>query len=124
MSHAPQGRWSRFCVSVFRLWFVTLPLLSIGLLPTPSYDKRIKGAETIKAETSELFGDKTNLATGETEFLVTDVSIPGNNALPVAIERQFSVEAKGGKTGREFNLFVGHAQILTYLCLKIEMLMP
>ena len=107
MSHAPQGRWSRFCVSVFRLWFVTLPLLSIGLLPTPSmaqvktyaeeYDKRIKGAETIKAETSELFGDKTNLATGETEFLVTDVSIPGNNALPVAIERHFSVEARGGR---------------------------
>lgn len=59
--------------------------------------KRIKAAETIKAETSELFGDKTNLATGETEFLATDVSLPGNNALPVAIERRFSVEARGGR---------------------------
>ena len=35
----------------------------------------------------DLFGDRTDAYTGSTEFLVTDVSIPGNSKLAVAVQR-------------------------------------
>ena len=38
---------------------------------------------------SNLMGDKLDLKTGQTVFEVVDVSIPGNNALPVEIRRKF-----------------------------------
>jgi hypothetical protein len=37
---------------------------------------------------SDLFGDKVNLYTGSLEFVQTDVSLPGNNALPVSVGRR------------------------------------
>lgn len=35
-----------------------------------------------------LFGDKVNLYTGSLEFIQTDVSLPGNNSLPVGVGRR------------------------------------
>jgi YD repeat-containing protein len=43
----------------------------------------------------ELFGDNTDLYTGATSFLVTDVSLPGNSDLPVALQRSLEASDSG-----------------------------
>ncbi|NQY64480.1 MAG: hypothetical protein HRT38_12225 [Alteromonadaceae bacterium] len=48
--------------------------------------------ETITAETTDLMGERIDLNTGALTFSQTDVSLPGNNNLSVAIHRTF----KGG----------------------------
>lgn len=44
----------------------------------------------VAALDSGVFGDRQNLYTGETEFFVTDASVPGNNGLEVAVHRRLS----------------------------------
>lgn len=58
--------------------------------PWEEYDKLIKSAQTIKSEGPTLFGDSVNLYTGATSFAATDVSIPGNFPIPVALGRRFA----------------------------------
>lgn len=41
---------------------------------------------------SELMGDRISLFNGALEFAHTDASLPGNNALPVAVHRKLSIE--------------------------------
>lgn len=60
------------------------------------YARHIKSAEAIGALGNDLFGDLTNLYTGTTEFAVTDVSLPGNSVLPIAISRRFQVQPRDG----------------------------
>ena len=55
------------------------------------WEKRIKTAENIGALGEDLFGDATNFYNGATTFTVTDISVPGNSALPVALTRTISV---------------------------------
>ena len=54
---------------------------------TQEWAKRIKTAQTVGALGSNLFGDSTNFYNGQTTFSVTDVDLPGNNALPVRVSR-------------------------------------
>lgn len=68
--------------------------------PWEEYDKFIKSAQTIKTEGPGLFGDSVNLYTGATSFAATDVSLPGNNSLAVAVGRSFSAQA--GARNRPF----------------------
>lgn len=63
---------------------------SAGRAPWEEYDKLIKSAQTVKSEGPALFGDSVNLYTGATSFATTDVSIPGNFAIPVALGRRFA----------------------------------
>jgi hypothetical protein len=56
--------------------------------------KLIRPTEETVALGNDLFGDKVSLYTGSLEFVQTDVSLPGNNRLPVAVGRRF-------KTGTE-----------------------
>lgn len=58
--------------------------------PWEEYDKLIKSAQTVKSEGPTLFGDSVNLYTGATSFATTDVSIPGNFPIPVALGRRFA----------------------------------
>ncbi|MGN7830404.1 hypothetical protein ACTJI2_02175 [Pseudoxanthomonas sp. 22568] len=58
------------------------------------YAKQIKTAEAIGALGNDLFGEQVNLYTGSLSFTVTDVSLRGNNALPVEIRRSFKVESR------------------------------
>ena len=60
------------------------------------YTKLIKSAESISPYDGGLFGESVNLYSGATEFSVTDVSLPGNSAIPVAFGRRFVVESRGG----------------------------
>ena len=51
-------------------------------------DKLIRADRTVGTLGADLFGDKVNFYNGTIEFTQTDVSIPGNNALPVSIGRR------------------------------------
>ena len=59
--------------------------------PTSIYseqDKLIRADRTVGVLGADLFGDKVNFYNGTIEFTQTDVSIPGNNALPVSVGRR------------------------------------
>ncbi len=60
------------------------------------YDKLINKASTVTAHGTTLFGDQVSLQSGALSFRVTDVSLPGNNALPVEITRTFQTETVAG----------------------------
>jgi YD repeat-containing protein len=70
--------------------------------PWQEYDKLIKSAQAVKSDGPQLFGDSVNLYTGATSFSATDVSLPGNDTLPVALGRQYSHRGGGYITNRPF----------------------
>ncbi|HMB57885.1 MAG TPA: hypothetical protein VKM35_11855, partial [Arenimonas sp.] len=71
------------CVSSFQ---------SIAADYKTEYDKKIKSAQDIGALGNDLAGDRVNFYTGGTSFNATDVSIPGNSGLSVAVGRFYTVE--------------------------------
>jgi hypothetical protein len=73
-----------------------LPCSAVWAQTTPyqEYDKLVKAAEMVTPLKSDLFGDNVSLYNGATEFTVFDISLPGNNALPVRLGRSFKVELR------------------------------
>lgn len=55
------------------------------------YGKRVKSSASVGALGPDLFGDQVSMSDGSLSFSVTDVSLAGNNALPVAFTRTFKV---------------------------------
>jgi RHS repeat-associated protein len=49
----------------------------------------VRASQNITALGADLMGDKVNLYTGAVEFSQTDVSLPGNSALPVSVGRRY-----------------------------------
>ncbi len=68
------------------------------ITPHTEYHKRIRTGEQVSPLTSELFGEQINLSSGSTEFVVTDIDLPGNNALPVRLQRRFAVQSFKNRT--------------------------
>lgn len=66
------------------------------LLPYREYAKRTDAAQKVGPLTDAAFGAQTNLYSGGTEFTATDVSLPGNNALPVAVSRSTQIDDRTG----------------------------
>lgn len=64
------------------------------IAPYEEYEKFTRAAQAVAPLTSELFGDQISLYNGSTEFVVTDIDLPGNNSLPVQLRRRFKVESK------------------------------
>ncbi|MGE4071147.1 MAG: RHS repeat-associated core domain-containing protein [Lysobacterales bacterium] len=62
-----------------------------------SYEKRIDSARTVQALGADAFGDSVSLQNGALSFSVTDVDLPGNNALPVRFTRTYSVSNTRGQ---------------------------
>lgn len=62
-------------------------------MPYQEYADRIKSAEMVAPLKSDLFGDSISLYNGATEFTATDVSVPGNSALPVAVGRRLKIQS-------------------------------
>ncbi len=60
--------------------------------PYQEYRKRIESTQNLTALKSDLFGDSVSLYNGKTDFSVTDIDLPGNNSLPVRLQRRFNVE--------------------------------
>lgn len=72
------------------------------------YEKKIKASQDVGVLGDGLAGDQVNFYTGATSFSATDLSIPGNSGLPVAVSRSYDVEfahqravAKGNATNKE-----------------------
>lgn len=62
-----------------------------GTLPWQEYERLVeKGRNIAPLDVGSLFGDKMDLYSQTLSFSASDVSIPGNNALPVAIGRKLS----------------------------------
>jgi RHS repeat-associated protein len=53
------------------------------------YAKRSKAAQQISPLGDDAFGDNLSLYNGSVTFTATDISIPGNNALPVELSRYY-----------------------------------
>lgn len=68
-------------------------LLATARLPWEDYDKFLQSRKALTSHGPELFGDSVNLYNGALSFSVTDIDLPGNSSLPVALIRSFSVGA-------------------------------
>lgn len=60
------------------------------------YGKRVTSSASVGAQGPDLFGDQVSMSNGALSFSVTDVSLAGNNALPVAFTRKFEVRNSVG----------------------------
>jgi YD repeat-containing protein len=99
-ANARQGTLLR-ALAVSSVWFgMSAAQAQQPILPYQEYSKRVKGAEIAAPLKSDLFGESVSLYNGATEFVVTDVDIPGNSALPVRLGRRFKVETWTYGTGR------------------------
>ena len=61
------------------------------IAPWENYRDYIKKRAGLHSAGPDAFGDVVGLSNGSLSFSVTDLSIPGNSALPVAITRTFEV---------------------------------
>lgn len=75
-------------------WTVTHAQAQSTVAPYEEHSKFTRAAQQVSPLTSELFGDNISLYNGSTEFSVTDISLPGNNGLPVQLTRRFKVEPR------------------------------
>lgn len=70
------------------------------------YDRLIESKRAVAALSADnVFGDSLDLYSGVLSFTATDVSIPGNSKLPVAVTRKFTVTNRfdyGGPPGYAF----------------------
>jgi RHS repeat-associated protein len=55
------------------------------------YDHLIRSSKEVGPLDSGLLGESVDYFTGQTDFATTDVSLPGNSALPVAVGRRYHV---------------------------------
>lgn len=62
-----------------------------AVAPWEEYGKFIQARSTLSTQGPTLFGDDVNLHTGTLSFAVTDIDLPGNNALPVQLRRVMAV---------------------------------
>lgn len=92
------------------LWFALMPLYLISLgalaqgnLPWQEYSRLAGQAREIAPlSTEDMFGDSVDPYSGALSFSVTDVTVPGNNQLPVAIARSLAIHDRRnyGLSGR------------------------
>ena len=59
--------------------------------PWEEYDKKVQASGVIGALGPDLFGDHVEYYKNTLSFSVTDISLPGNSALPVALTRKMEV---------------------------------
>ena len=55
------------------------------------FEKKIKASQNIGALGNDVAGDRVNFLNGVTSFTTTDISLPGNNGLTVALTRDYQV---------------------------------
>lgn len=65
---------------------------AIAGLPWQEYDQQLEENRKIaQLDTGSMFGDKIDLYSGALSFSVSDISLPGNNSLPVELKRSYTV---------------------------------
>lgn len=78
--------------AAFVLWACAVAGSTSAIEPYQDYRKHVESAQNLTVLKGDLFGESVNLYTGKTEFVATDINLPGNNALPVQLRRRFSAE--------------------------------
>lgn len=74
-----------------------------GKLPWEEYERLVEKGRSIAAlDAGSLFGEQVDLYSGALSFSATDVSVPGNNALPVAIGRKLSIDDREAYAGHDY----------------------
>lgn len=71
----------------------TLPAFAQVTIPQ-EYEKTVQATQVVGALGTGLFGESISFYTGATSFSALDVSLPGNNGLPMEIRRRFVVESR------------------------------
>ena len=79
------------CSTALLLAALGTPAFAQSVTIPSEYEKLISGSGTVAPLGAELFGDQLDLYTGRVEFVQSDVTLPGNDALPVAVGRRFKV---------------------------------
>ena len=72
------------------LWFGSA-LAQGGKQPWEEYEKLIQSKSVVGALGPDLFGDEVNFYNGSLSFAATDIDVPGNSRLPVALKRNLIV---------------------------------
>lgn len=83
--------WFRLALGLLACSLVLIAHADDGVDAYEEYGQRLNAAQTIGPLSDSVFGDSVNLYDGSTTFDVTDVSLPGNNALPVVVARRFVI---------------------------------
>src|SRR5690348_6799690 len=78
-------------------WLLLVPFCAFavnysGVDAFEEYGKHVHAAQEVSPLSDALFGDQVSLYNGATSFDITDFSLPGNNALPVAVSRQLVIQ--------------------------------
>lgn len=73
---------------------VIAPAHADSLEPFEEFGNHVRAAQQVTPLSDSAFGDEVSLYNGATSFEATDISIPGNNALPVTLGRRFAVQAR------------------------------
>ena len=68
------------------------------------YEKSVQNGKTITTLGPNLFGDQVDLSHGGLSFSATDVSLPGNNELPVAFTRTNTIRNVKGYAIYDFSM--------------------
>ena len=92
--------------AVVLLWWPGTAVHAQGKQAWDEYDRLLDRSRAITALSDDnAFGETVDLYTGTLAFSATDVSIPGNSKLPVAVTRKFTVSNRaeyGGPPGYMF----------------------
>ena len=83
------------------LQFVSLIASGQNITSFEEQRKQILSPSAVAAVGTDLFGDSINFYNGALDFTQTDVSLPGNNTLPVSIGRRIKTGQRG-ETCRPF----------------------
>ncbi len=92
---------------VHSIAFATLAVAAVSaraqtataVAPEEEFGKRLRAAQEVTPLKSDLFGDQVSLYNGATDFNVVDIDIPGNNGLPVRLNRRLEIEDRRLPTG-------------------------
>lgn len=82
-------------IGVAALVCASVPAHSQNRSVPEDFSTQMSGSDHVTSLGPELFGDSTDLYTGATQFLVTDVSLPGNSDLPVMLQRSLEASDSG-----------------------------
>lgn len=82
------------------------------------FDTQTKGSDHVGSLGPDAFGDQTDFYSGATTFLVTDVSLPGNSDLPVALQRSL----KAYDDGMDTSIYSLPATFLTWTRFEVPYL--
>jgi hypothetical protein len=84
------------CAALAALLLLFQPVALAQKAIWEEYDKLIQSKGAVGAMGANLFGDQVSYYTGALSFSATDVTVPGNNSLPVAIGRSLTVGNRKG----------------------------